>query len=199
MASAPLPVAVVSPQAVVLHGLVGLLGRHPRRVTVVDYPDHDPEVLVYDVLSLLDPDGVDLAEVVGAGRPKVLAVSRDLRPELAARAIAAGAQGAVSIGAEDEELVDAVEAVARGDGSEMRTVRPGAAAGLTERETQVLTLIAQGHTNAEIARALYLSPNSIKTYVRTGYRKIGAASRSQAVSWAIRNGFPTDREPSPDH
>ena len=50
----------------------------------------------------------------------------------------------------------------------------------------------------EIARALYLSPNSIKTYVRTAYRKIGAASRSQAVSWAIRHGFPTHRETEPD-
>ena len=43
-----------------------------------------------------------------------------------------------------------------------------------------------------IAAALYLSPNSIKTYVRTAYRKNGASSRSQAVGWAIRNGFPVD-------
>ena len=56
----------------------------------------------------------------------------------------------------------------------------------------MLTLIAQGRTNREVADELFLSPNSIKTYVRTAYRKIGASSRSQAVSWAIRNGFPTD-------
>ena len=60
------------------------------------------------------------------------------------------------------------------------------------REVQVLTLIAQGRTNRDVADELFLSPNSIKTYVRTAYRKIGATSRSQAVSWAIRNGFPTD-------
>ena len=54
----------------------------------------------------------------------------------------------------------------------------------------MITLIAQGRTNREIAAELYLSPNSIKTYVRTAYRKIGATSRSQAVAWAIRNGFP---------
>jgi DNA-binding NarL/FixJ family response regulator len=93
-----------------------------------------------------------------------------------------------------QELVDAVEAVARGESAESLAVAPGAGVGLTERETEVLTLITLGHTNQEIARTLYLSPNSIKTYVRTAYRKIGAASRSQAVSWAIRHGFPTHRE-----
>ena len=194
MASAPLSVAVVSPQAIVQHGLVGLLGRHPHRVTVVT-TDDDPDVLLYDVLALLHPDGVDLAEVVTAERPRVLAISRDLRPELAARAFATGVDAAVSIGAEESELLDAVELVARGERSEALAARPGSSVGLTERETEVLTLIAQGHTNQEIARTLYLSPNSIKTYVRTAYRKIGAGSRSQAVSWAIRNGFPTDRTP----
>ena len=62
--------------------------------------------------------------------------------------------------------------------------------GLTGREAQVLERLARAMTTRAIAEDLYLSPNSIKTYVRTTYRKIGAASRSQAVSWAIRHGFP---------
>lgn len=192
MAPAPLTVAVVSPQPIVRHGLLGLLGRHPQRVTVVAL-EARPDVVVYDVLALLQPNGHDLSELVGRSPGRVLAVSRDLRPELAARAIAAGVVGAVSIGVEENELLDAVEGVARGDSSDAPWAPPGASAGLTERETEVLTLIAQGHTNQEIAEALFLSPNSIKTYVRTGYRKIGASSRSQAVSWAIRHGFPTER------
>ena len=187
--------AVVSPQAIVEHGLTGLLGRHPGRVTVVPYGHGlDPDVLLYDVLALLHPDVADLHELVSSSSARILAVSRDLRPELVARAIAAGVDGAFSIGASEEELVDAVEAVHRGEAGQPLAVSPGAGVGLTERETEVLTLITLGHTNQEIARALYLSPNSIKTYVRTAYRKIGAASRSQAVSWAIRHGFPTHRE-----
>ncbi len=198
MGSGPLTVAVVSPQAIVQHGLVGLLGRHPERVTVVAYPDGaDPDVLLYDVLALLHDDEADLSELVRESAGRILAVSRDLRPELVNRALAAGAHGFCSIGASEEELLSAVEAAARGEVSDAQAARPGARVGLTERETEVLTLIAQGYTNQEIARTLFLSPNSIKTYVRTAYRKIGAASRSQAVSWAIRNGFPTDRDPGP--
>jgi DNA-binding NarL/FixJ family response regulator len=193
MGSDPLTVAVVSPQPIVHHGLVGLLARHPSRVTVVAYPEGDPDVVLYDVLSLLHPEVDHLSRLVANGRPRVLAVSRDLRPELVARAFAAGVDAAVSIGAEEHDLVDAVEGVARGETPNALAALPGASVGLTARETEVITLIAQGHTNHEIARLLYLSPNSIKTYVRTAYRKIGAASRSQAVSWAIRNGFPTDR------
>jgi DNA-binding NarL/FixJ family response regulator len=198
MGSRPLTVAVVSPQAIVQQGLVGLLGRHPERVTVVAYPNGlEPDVLLYDVLALLHPDALDLGELVSSSTSRILAVSRDLRPELVARALAAGVTGFFSIGASEEEMLDAVEAVARGDLPDNQVTAPGAQAGLTEREVEVLTLIAQGHTNQEIAKTLFLSPNSIKTYVRTAYRKIGAASRSQAVSWAIRNGFPTDRDP--DH
>jgi len=60
--------------------------------------------------------------------------------------------------------------------------------GLTPREIQVLTQIAQGKTNYEIAAALYLSENTIKSYIRMLYRKIGVTSRTQALIWANRNG-----------
>jgi len=199
MPSAPLLVAVVSPQPVVRHGLVDLLARHPDRVSVVVYPDgHDPDVVLYDVVDLADGDSSGLRELLSSTSAKVLAMSRDLRPDLAVRAMAAGADGFFSIGVTEAELISAVEAAADGSGSGLSLPAPdsdhrlGAEAGLTTREAEVLTLIAQGRTNREIAEELYLSPNSIKTYVRTAYRKIGATSRSQAVGWAIRNGFPVE-------
>jgi len=199
MPSAPLLVAVVSPQPVVRHGLVDLLARHPHRVSVVVYPDgHDPDVVLYDVVDLADGDSSGLRELLSSTSAKVLAMSRDLRPDLAVRAMAAGADGFFSIGVTEAELISAVEAAADGSGSGLSLPAPdsdhrlGAEAGLTTREAEVLTLIAQGRTNREIAEELYLSPNSIKTYVRTAYRKIGATSRSQAVGWAIRNGFPVE-------
>lgn len=60
---------------------------------------------------------------------------------------------------------------------------------LTGREREILELIANGYSNAEISRMLYLSMNTVKTYVRTSYRKIGAESRSHAIVWGVRNGL----------
>jgi DNA-binding NarL/FixJ family response regulator len=196
MATDPLQVAIVSPQPVVRHGLVELLTRHPDRVVVVPGPDgHEPDVVLFDVVDLVDGDSSGLAGLLSSTSAKVLAVGRDLRPDLAARALAIGADGVLSMGVTESELIDAVESAVNGDtaaGPETSDGPPrlGADAGLTTREVEVITLIAQGRTNREIAATLYLSPNSIKTYVRTAYRRIGATSRSQAVAWAIRNGFP---------
>lgn len=69
---------------------------------------------------------------------------------------------------------------------------PGRALGLSARESEVLALIAQGLSNQEVASRAYLSINSVKTYIRSAYRKIGVQRRSQAVLWAIRHGFNPD-------
>ena len=70
--------------------------------------------------------------------------------------------------------------------------------GLTPREQEVLTLITQGLTNQEIADLAYLSINSVKTYVRSAYRKIGVTRRSQAVSWGLRAGIAHAPAPEPE-
>ena len=57
----------------------------------------------------------------------------------------------------------------------------------------MLALITQGLSNQEIAERSYLSINSVKTYIRTAYRKIGVTRRSLAVGWGLRNGFVPDR------
>jgi DNA-binding CsgD family transcriptional regulator len=56
----------------------------------------------------------------------------------------------------------------------------------------MLTFIARGLSNQEIAERAYLSINTVKTYIRTAYRKVGVDSRSQAVGWALQNGFEPD-------
>lgn len=66
---------------------------------------------------------------------------------------------------------------------------PGREEGLSYREAEMLSLLVQGLSNAEIAASLYLSPNSVKTYIRSAYRKIGVTRRSQAVVWAMSRGF----------
>ena len=70
---------------------------------------------------------------------------------------------------------------------------PGREIGLTQRESEVLALITQGLTNQEIADKAYISINSVKTYVRTAYRKIGVSRRAQAVSWGMDHGFRPQR------
>jgi DNA-binding NarL/FixJ family response regulator len=71
---------------------------------------------------------------------------------------------------------------------------PGTSEGLTRREVDILDLIASGRTNAEIAETLYLGINTVKSYIRSAYRKIGATSRSQAVLWALGNGLGSTRD-----
>lgn len=60
---------------------------------------------------------------------------------------------------------------------------------LTDRERQVLGLIAAGHTNREIADRLFLSINTLKTNIRTAYRKAGVTRRAEAVAWALHHGL----------
>jgi DNA-binding NarL/FixJ family response regulator len=63
---------------------------------------------------------------------------------------------------------------------------------LTERESEILALITQGKSNAEVAATTFLSLNSIKSYIRTTYRKIGVTSRTQAVLWGFEHGVKPD-------
>ena len=57
---------------------------------------------------------------------------------------------------------------------------PGRGEGLSESESEILALITQGKSNAEVAKLTYLSPNTVKSYIGTIYRKIGAGSRTQS-------------------
>ena len=67
-------------------------------------------------------------------------------------------------------------------------------AALTQRELDVVTLVTRGCSNREIAEHLGLSLNSVKTYIRTAYRKIGAERRTQAVLWGIEHGLKAEAE-----
>ena len=70
---------------------------------------------------------------------------------------------------------------------------PGRQEGITDRESEILALITQGKSNAAVAELTYLSPNTVKSHIRSVYRKIGATSRTQAVLWGVEHGF------TPDH
>jgi two-component system, NarL family, response regulator LiaR len=115
------------------------------------------------------------------------------RPDLVEGALTLGVADVVPVSVTGSELLTAVERVAAGhvvDRDRQLAIARAAlrgSHGLTERETEILQLVASGLSNQDIAQRLFLSVNSIKTYIRTTYRKIGVHSRSEAVLWAVRH------------
>ena len=204
MTERPLRVAVLSPQPTVAEGLHAILGSMGGRVEFVlfDCSKPDPDVVFYDAIGLLRCARTDLKMLVDKTTAHLFVISRDLRPGLAALALAVGADGQFYLGADDKQILEAVESVVTdlqlGDAGESPVIGPGDSApgkdldgvdrGPTRREVQLLGLIGQGWSNSEIAEELHLGPKTVKSYIRTAYRKIGAFNRSQAASWATMHG-----------
>jgi DNA-binding NarL/FixJ family response regulator len=192
-------VDILTTQEVVAVGLRSILetADSPFPITTSGAEGAEPDVVLYDVIKLHAEDGADLDYWLKDTGSTVIAVLRTLRPDLGARAMAKGVEWAIDLGITADELVRVIQDVIAGHLEESAPVReldagayPGAVAGLTLRESQVLGLVAQGLRNQEIAAKEFLSINSVKTYIRTGYRKIGVTTRGQAVAWAIQHGFP---------
>ena len=203
----PLRVALMDDYAVVVAGLRALLEPYADRVHVVELDsqvqvESDIDVLLYDGFSRERVVG-PVREVVASTEAPVVLFTWHLGPEMVSEALANGIAGCVSRTATSEELVGALERVHRGevvvspdpgvDAPPSAGDWPGRSHGLSARESEVLALIAQGLTNAEIAERAYISVNSVKTFIRSAYRKIGAERRTQAVLWATRHGFLPDR------
>lgn len=202
----PVRVAIANDYEIVIAGVVGLLAPFETRVKVVELAANKPiasdvSVVLYDTFGQVQGDGYDLGELLEDTDAKVVIFTWNLQPDLIERALAHGARGYLSKGLRGEEIVEAIEAIDRGeiialprpvDEVSIAGSWPGKEYGLTPRESEVLALITQGLTNQEIADRAYISINSVKTYVRTAYRKIDVVRRSQAVSWGMQHGFQPD-------
>ena len=123
------------------------------------------------------------------------------------RALRAGASGFIGKGVEPEELLEAIRVVARGDAllspqatkgliarflaqpANIDAAVPTALETLTEREREIVTLVAAGLSNDEIADRLYLSPLTVKTHVARSMTKLGARDRAQLVVFAFQTGL----------
>ena len=201
--SARLWVQIVTPYDVVAAGLQTIIEAElgSKVFTTVGPVDGEPDVVFYDVIGLHEGDGSDLDHWVKETASTVIAITTDLRPDLGALALERGAEAAVLIGVSAEELIEVVQAAVTGTLDDVPAVQEaqgahlGGEAGLSSREADVLRLIAQGVSNQEIADTLFLSINSVKTYIRSTYHKLGVDNRAQAVAWALQNGFPA-AEPS---
>lgn len=200
-------VAIVNDYAVVVAGVAALLG--DERVDVVETAASTPvvtdvDLILYDTFGQVQGDGIDLRDFIRDGDAKVVIYSWNLQPELIARAMEAGASGYLSKALTGPEIVLALERIMDGEnviltGDHESSVDaagnwPGRAAGLSPREAEVIALITQGLSNQQIADRAYLSINSVKTYIRSAYRKIGVQTRTQAVLWGVANHFQPDTE-----
>ena len=201
----PLRLAIVDDYAVVIAGVASFLA--DERIDVVETGASlpvvsDVDIVLYDTFGQIQGDGIDLEDFVRDSGAKVVIYSWNLQPEMIRDAVAAGARGYLSKVLTGPEIVAALERVMRGEivilpGDSETSVDgagdwPGRSAGLSPREAEILALITQGLTNQEIADRVYLSINSVKTYIRTAYRKIDVERRPQAVLWGVQNGFRPD-------
>ncbi len=198
MAERPLKVLIVDDHAVVQWGFKILLGRQRwvERCVVASNPEEaleaaarmKPDVALVD-LFLGERSGAELCEALRGVSPetRMLLISGVgwISPQAARTA---GASGFVSKDWSADEVASAVRMVGRGM-SVFGRQEEGPATPLTEREREVLTLIASGATNKEIAERLFLSPHTVKEHASSLYRKLGVKNRAEAARRAERLGL----------
>ncbi|MFC7493922.1 MULTISPECIES: response regulator transcription factor [unclassified Nocardioides] len=209
MSTPPIRVAVVNDYEIVVAGIAAMLAPYQDQVTVVELDSSLPvlnhvDVILYDTFAAVQGDGVDLEDLVQGSNARVLIFSWNLQDDLVMRALERGAAGYLSKGLAADQIVAGIEAAHRGEtvvppasaevvDEPVNGEWPGREIALSARESEVLALITQGLSNQEIADRTYLSINSVKTYIRTAYRKIDVSRRSQAVAWGMTHGFEPDR------
>lgn len=205
----PVRLAIVNDYELVVRGTAALLAPYADRVRVVELASLEPvlgrvDVLLYDTFGQLQGDRADLAGLARSGECRVAVFSWNLDPALVTRALRSGAAGYIGKSVSAEELVGLIERVHAGEvvvpGPDATTGDgfgrwPGQEAGLSSRESEILGLITQGLSNDDILQRAFISRNTLKTHVRSIYRKIGVTRRAQAVVWGHAHGF----VPSPAH
>src|SRR5580692_8333234 len=199
--SKPIRVALVNDYMIVLEGLRALLRSSEPEIEVVEMdvkkgPRRGVDVTLLDTygeLGSLD----DRVRALGTdpSNGAIVVFSFSDRPQAVRQAMRAGAQGFISKAAPRLQIIDGIRAAAQGD----RTVLtrrsqhahidealqwPGRDIGLTERESELLSLLSTGMTNRELGVHLYVSENTIKTQLRHLYAKLGVRNRAQAASVA---------------
>lgn len=152
----------------------------------------EPNVVVLD-MELPDLDGIAVAERLRQLEvpTRVLAYSAYDDPAYVTAMLQAGAAGYVTKDKPMALVAEAVEAVARGEGRWFVSVSPPTPfeMPISERELEVVRLMARGHDNAEIAEALGISVHTVRNHVSTAYEKLGVSSWRQAVAWAWEHGL----------
>jgi two-component system, NarL family, response regulator NreC len=196
-------IVIADDHAVVRSGLRMLLDAEPGFSVVADagtvgearqaVEQHRPTVLILD-LHMPGDTSLSAMPAIRRSAPDtaivVLTMQED--PAFAREAMAAGARGYVLKEAADTELVAAIRTVAEGGtylqpdvGARLAVAATGDAQPLTPRETEVLRLVALGHTNSEIADSLYVSIRTVETHRSNIQSKLKLSRRADLVSYAL--------------
>lgn len=213
--STPIRLAIVNDYQLVIDGIAAMLRPYADRVVVVELDSNatvvsNVDIVLYDTFAQTQGSALPRVDsLVSTGSPRLVVYSWNASQSLIQETKRAGASGLVSKGTTAEELVAAIEDVYSGEGMRLEAPDaegaegvkevevlvgrwPGDKHGLSARESEVLALICQGLGNQEIADRAYLSINTVKTYIRSAYRKINVTTRSQALLWGISEGFQPD-------
>ena len=206
---APITVALVDDYDVVLMGVARMFDSYRDRIVVAEINANTStedvvDIALYDSFAQPESDHEEVAKLVANPRARrVVMYTWNFQAELLTSARELGVHGYLSKTLAARELVETLERIHAGELVYMDEPRrassapalewPGKREGITDRESEILALITQGKSNAEVAQLTYLSPNTVKSYIRNTYRKIGVESRTQAVLWGVNNGF------TPDH
>jgi NarL family two-component system response regulator LiaR len=205
----PIRILIVDDHSVVRQGLQMFLALDPEIEVVGEVSNGaeavefvkklKPDVVLMDLLMPV-MDGIEATKIIRRDQPdtEVIALTSVLEDNAVVGAIRAGAIGYLLKDTEADELVRAIKAAAAGQvqlspkAAErlMREVRaPESPEKLTERETDVLRLLAEGKANKEIARDLTISETTVKTHVSNILMKLDVPSRTQAALYAVRIGL----------
>jgi DNA-binding NarL/FixJ family response regulator len=202
-------IVIADDHAVVRAGLAQLLGTFPDVELVGAAADGEeavalcaerrPDVVLMD-LEMPVLDGIAATARIRAVQPEIAVVvlTSFSDRERILRALDAGAVGYLLKDAEPDELGKAIRAAARGESPlDPKAARAllssraatGAAPPLSEREREVLAMVAEGLPNKVIAQRLSISEKTVKAHLTSVFRQIGVTDRTQAALWAQRNGI----------
>ena len=204
----PIRLAIVNDYEVVVRGLADMLAAYTDELEIVELDSQVPvsvpvDIALYDTFAQTQGDSPDVEDLIHNPLVRrVVVYTWNIQARLIEGTLARGASAYLSKTLPAAELALALRAVHAGE----RVISPdpgsaplvggdwpGRAEGLTAREAEVIALITQGLSNAAIAERASLSINSVKSYIRTSYRKMGVTSRTNAVLWGLEHGFSPDR------
>ncbi len=186
---------------IVLEGLRALLKSSEPQIKVIEIdirkkPRRGVDVTLLDTYGEYDSLDERVRSLTNdPSNGAIVVFSFSDRPEAVRHAMRAGAVGFISKAVPRDQIIGGIEAAAKGD-RVVLTQRsqhaqidgalrwPGRDIGLTERESELLSLLSTGMTNRELGENLYVSENTIKTHLRRLYSKLGVRNRAQAASLA---------------
>jgi DNA-binding NarL/FixJ family response regulator len=197
----PIRVAVANDYELVVAGLAAMLEPFHDRVEVREAVllgqeiEDAVDIVLYDTYGRQDGTRDAVRELLDSGKVKLVVIFTGTpRAVHSALALDAGAAGVLSKARPAVAVVDALERIFAGEqildgsGGNQQAPWPGAALGLTARQSEVVALLLRGLTNAEIADALFVDVNTVKTHLRHVYKTLGARSRSQVLARLLPAG-----------